>query len=74
VGATSGFSSFSFEAEPTVEAVTLENLRGTSVLEAPEDLAAYANTYDHLRSAALAPDASAQLIRSALRSSEEDAS
>jgi transcriptional regulator with XRE-family HTH domain len=73
-GLTDPFSSFSFDSEPIVEAVTLENLRGTSVLEAPEDLAAYANTHDHLRSAALAPDASARLIRSALRSSEEDAS
>ncbi|MGW0841119.1 helix-turn-helix domain-containing protein [Streptomyces sp. NPDC002787] len=73
-GLTDPFSSFSFEADPIVEAVTLENLRGTSVLEAPEDLAAYANAHDHLRSAALAPDASARLIRSALRSSREDAS
>lgn len=73
-GSTNAFSSFSFESEPTVEAVTLENLRGTSVLEAPEDLAAYANAYDELRSAALAPDASARLIRSALRSSREDSS
>ena len=73
-GSTTAFSSFSFESEPTVEAVTLDNLRGTSVLEAPEDLAAYANAYDQLRSAALAPDASMRLIRSALRSSKEDAS
>jgi transcriptional regulator with XRE-family HTH domain len=73
-GSTYAFSSFSFESEPTVEAVTLDNLRGASVLEAPEDLAAYANAYDELRSAALAPDASARLIRSALRSSKEDAS
>ncbi|MFS4107383.1 helix-turn-helix domain-containing protein [Streptomyces sp. PD-S100-1] len=73
-GTTYAFSSFSFEAEPTVEAVTMENLRGTSVLEAPDDLAAYADAYDQLRSAALAPDASAQLIQSALRSSKEDTS
>ncbi|MFG3101799.1 helix-turn-helix domain-containing protein [Streptomyces sp. NPDC048182] len=71
-GATPAFSSFSFEAEPTVEAVTMENLRGTSVLEALDDLAAYADAYDQLRSAALAPDASARLIRSALRDSKED--
>ncbi len=73
-GAAAGFSSFSFESEPTVEAVTLENLRGTSVLEGPEDLAAYANAFDQLRSSALAPDASARLVRSALRSIKEDAS
>lgn len=73
-GAVSAFQSFSFESEPSVEAVTLDNLRGASVLEAPEDLAAYANAYDELRSVALAPDASARLIRSALRSGEEHAS
>ncbi|MET9255686.1 helix-turn-helix transcriptional regulator [Streptomyces sp. NPDC003717] len=73
-GSTYAFSSFSFEAEPTVEAVTMENLRGTSVLEAPEDLAAYANAFDQLRSAALAPEASARLLRSALRDSKDNAS
>ncbi|MDP9682510.1 transcriptional regulator with XRE-family HTH domain [Streptomyces griseoviridis] len=70
---TSAFSTFSFDAEPTVEAVTLENLRGTSVLEGPEDLTAYTNMYDQLRSSALAPDASAQLIRGVMRSLKEDA-
>ncbi|MGW1324437.1 helix-turn-helix domain-containing protein [Streptomyces antibioticus] len=69
---TSAFSSFSFDSEPVVEAVTLENLRGTSVLEAPEDLTAYANMYDLLRSAALAPDESARLLRDILRSTKED--
>ncbi|MFF3939088.1 helix-turn-helix domain-containing protein [Streptomyces phaeofaciens] len=69
---TSAFSSFSFDSVPVVEAVTLENLRGTSVLEAPEDLTAYANMYDLLRSAALAPDASARLLRDILRSIKED--
>jgi transcriptional regulator with XRE-family HTH domain len=71
---TSAFSTFSFDSEPVVEAVTLENLRGTSVLEGQEDLTAYANMYDVLRSSALAPDASAQLIRDVLRSLKEDAS
>ncbi|MFB7501749.1 helix-turn-helix domain-containing protein [Streptomyces sp. NPDC056161] len=71
---TSAFSTFSFDSEPAVQAVALENLRGTSVLEGPEDLAAYANMYDLLRSSALAPDASAKLIRGILRSLKEDAS
>ncbi|MFI1337306.1 helix-turn-helix domain-containing protein [Streptomyces sp. NPDC020845] len=65
------FSSFSFDSDAAVEAVTMENLRGTSVLEDPDDLGAYANAFDQLRSAALAPDVSARLIRGALRSSEE---
>ncbi|MEU3523710.1 DUF5753 domain-containing protein [Streptomyces sp. NPDC038707] len=69
-GSTYAFSSFSFESEPTVEAVTMENLRGTSVLEAPEGLAAYANAFDQLRSAALGPEASARFIQDALRSSK----
>ncbi|MEU6476197.1 helix-turn-helix transcriptional regulator [Streptomyces sp. NPDC047017] len=71
---TSAFSTFSFDSEPTVQAVALENLRGTSVLEGSEDLAAYANMYDLLRSSALAPDASAKLIRGVLRTLKEDAS
>ncbi|MFC4327536.1 helix-turn-helix domain-containing protein [Streptomyces andamanensis] len=71
---TSAFSTFSFDLEPAVEAVTLENLRGASVLENPEDLTAYANMYDLLRSAALAPDASAKLIRGVLRTLKEDSS
>ncbi len=70
----SAFSSFSFDSEPTVEAVTLENLRGTSVLEGAEDLTAYSNAFDLLRSSALAPDASARLIRRVLRTNKEDAS
>ncbi|MCC2267694.1 helix-turn-helix domain-containing protein [Streptomyces olivaceus] len=68
---TSAFSTFSFDSDPVVEAVALENLRGTSVLEGAEDLAAYANMYDLLRSSALAPDASAKLIRDILRSTED---
>ncbi|WP_432032680.1 helix-turn-helix domain-containing protein [Streptomyces antibioticus] len=71
---TSAFSTFSFDAEPVVEAVALENLRGTSVLEGSEDLTAYANMYDLLRSSALAPDTSVQLIRGVLRSLKDDAS
>lgn len=73
-GEISAFSSFSFDAEPIVEAVTLENLRGTSILEAPEDLAVYTLAYDKLRSAALAPVASAQLIRRARQRSKDEAS
>ncbi|MDI6518753.1 helix-turn-helix transcriptional regulator [Streptomyces coelicoflavus] len=73
-GYSSAFYSFSFDEEPTVEAVAMDNLRGTSVLEGAEDLAAYANAYDLLRSSALAPDASAKLIRGILRSLKEDAS
>lgn len=73
-GYSSAFCSFSFDEEPRVEAVAMDNLRGTSVLEGPEDLAAYANAYDLLRSAALAPDASAKLIRGVLRRLKEDAS
>ncbi|MFJ8938364.1 helix-turn-helix domain-containing protein [Streptomyces sp. NPDC102365] len=73
-GYCSGFYSFSFDEQPTVEAVAIDNLRGTSVLEGAEDLAAYANAYDLLRSSALAPDASAKLIRGILRSLKEDTS
>ncbi|MFE7271294.1 helix-turn-helix transcriptional regulator [Streptomyces sp. NPDC057623] len=73
-GYSCAFYSFSFDEEPTVEAVAMDNLRGTSVLEGAEDLAAYANTFDLLRSSALTPDASAKLIRGILRSLKEDTS
>lgn len=67
-GYSCAFSSFSFDDEPAVEAIAMDNLRGTSVLEGAEDLAAYAHAFDHLRSSALTPDASAKLIRGVLRS------
>ncbi|MFJ9587298.1 helix-turn-helix domain-containing protein [Streptomyces acidicola] len=73
-GYSCAFSSFSFDEDPTVEAVAMDNLRGTSVLEGAEDLAAYASAFDLLRSAALAPNASAKLIRGILRSLKEDTS
>ncbi|KPI01169.1 hypothetical protein OK074_5579 [Actinobacteria bacterium OK074] len=72
VGMTSAFTTFAFGDNPSIEAVVLDNLRGASILEAEEDLTAYANAFDQLRSAALAPDASAKLIRGALRRSKED--
>ncbi|WP_405948688.1 helix-turn-helix domain-containing protein [Streptomyces prunicolor] len=73
-GYSSAFYSFSFDEEPTAEAVAMDNLRGTSVLEGAEDLAAYASAFDLLRSSALTPDASAKLIRGVLRSLKEDTS
>ncbi|WP_405672618.1 helix-turn-helix domain-containing protein [Streptomyces canus] len=73
-GYSPSFYSFSFDDEPTAEAVAMDNLRGTSVLEGLEDLAAYANAFDLLRSSALAPDASARLIRGVLRGLKEDTS
>lgn len=72
LAAFSAFASFSFDSDPAVEAVTMENLRGTSVLEDPEDLTAYANTFDLLRSSALTPDESSRLIRRVLRSYKEE--
>ncbi|MFD7332275.1 helix-turn-helix domain-containing protein [Streptomyces sp. NPDC059872] len=73
-GITYPFSSFSFDSQPTVEAVAIDNLRGASILEATDDLTAYARAFDQLRSDALSPDASARLIRRVLRSSKDEAS
>lgn len=73
-GITYPFSSFSFDSQPIVEAVAIDNLRGASILEAADDLTAYASAFDQLRSEALSPDASARLIRRVLRSSKEEAS
>jgi hypothetical protein len=65
------FSNFCFSPVPTVEAVSMENLRGTSVLEDSIDLALYANAFDTLRSSALSPDASADLIRRIIHRSKD---
>lgn len=73
-GITDPFSSFSFDHEPAVEAVAIDNLRGASILEAADDLTTYTHAFEQLRSAALAPEASARLIREVLRSSKEDTS
>ncbi len=65
-GMAGAFVAFSFGGEVNVEAVTLENPANTSIVEAPEDLALYVNTFDQLRSAALPPDRSAERIRELL--------
>ncbi|MDV9169760.1 helix-turn-helix transcriptional regulator [Streptomyces sp. W16] len=74
VAATSAFSAFGFDSEPTVEAVVMDELMNSSVLESPGDLATYASAWDLLRSAALTPEKSAQLIRSTLRNLEDSTS
>ncbi|MFE3603878.1 DUF5753 domain-containing protein, partial [Streptomyces sp. NPDC059142] len=73
-GVSYPFSSFSFDSQPAVEAVAIDNLRGASILEAADDLTAYASVFDRLRSEALSPDSSARLVRQVLRSSKEEAS
>ncbi|MEE1798229.1 helix-turn-helix transcriptional regulator [Streptomyces sp. JV176] len=73
-GVSYPFSSFSFDSQPAVEAVAIDNLRGASILEATDDLTAYARVFDRLRSEALSPDSSARLVRQVLRSSKEEAS
>lgn len=71
IAAASSFASFGFGVEPAVEAVTVEHPGGTLLLEEPDDVIDYANILDTLRSAAMAPDESARLIRTTLRSSKE---
>ncbi|MEU6892283.1 DUF5753 domain-containing protein [Streptomyces sp. NPDC046557] len=61
-GTTGPFVSFSFGGEPNVEAVAVENLPNTSVIEAPDDLALYVNAFDGLRSSALSPEETADRI------------
>lgn len=68
VAASPSFSAFTFDVEPVVEAVHVESLWSSSILENPEGLVTYSNAYDLLRSTALSPDATARLIRSVLRS------
>ncbi|MEU2602407.1 helix-turn-helix transcriptional regulator [Streptomyces hirsutus] len=66
--AASAFSAFSFDSESAIEAVTMDDLMSTSVIESPDDLAVYASSYGLLRSTALAADASAKLVRDVLQS------
>ncbi|WP_371579306.1 helix-turn-helix domain-containing protein [Streptomyces sp. NBC_01314] len=72
LAATSPFASFGFGPEPTTEAVTLEQLRSTLVVDEPDEVDVYGHTFDLLRSESMAPEESARFIRNALRSSEED--
>ncbi|MGP8299711.1 helix-turn-helix domain-containing protein [Streptomyces inhibens] len=65
-GMSGAFVAFSFGVEANVEAVTLENPANANVVEAPEDLALYANIFDQLRSAALSPDGTIERIRQLL--------
>ncbi|MBT2482805.1 DUF5753 domain-containing protein [Streptomyces sp. ISL-94] len=66
-GVAGPFVSFSFGDEPTVEAVAVENLPNTSVIEAPDDLALYVNVFDRLRSTALSSEETADRIRQLLK-------
>ncbi|MCJ1677204.1 helix-turn-helix domain-containing protein [Streptomyces sp. APSN-46.1] len=66
-GAAGPFVSFSFGDEPIVEAVAVENLPNTSVIEAPDDLALYVNAFDGLRSSALSPEETADRILQLLK-------
>lgn len=65
-GMYGAFAAFSFGVEPNVEAVAVENIANTTVVEAPEDLALYANVFDRLRSVAMSPEESAERIRELL--------
>ncbi|MDG9719269.1 helix-turn-helix transcriptional regulator [Streptomyces sp. DH24] len=70
VAAASAFAAFSFDAGAAIEAVTMDDLMSSSVLESPDDLEVYARLFDLLHSAALTPEVSAKLIQSKLRSIE----
>jgi hypothetical protein len=71
-GMSGAFVAFSFGMEPGVEAVTVRNVANTSVVEAPEDLALYANVFDQLRSAAMSPEESATRIQNVLTTTSQE--
>ncbi|MEW2624905.1 helix-turn-helix transcriptional regulator [Streptomyces sp. NPDC048106] len=73
VAAANPFSAFSFDSESVVEAVTMEDVMSTSIVESPNDLEVYASSFDLLSSSALTSEASAKLIRSKLEAIEEGA-
>ncbi|MGM9438972.1 helix-turn-helix domain-containing protein [Streptomyces murinus] len=74
VAAAEAFAAFSFDSESAIEAVTMNDVMSTSVLESPYDLEVYTSSFDLLCSSALSPEASAKLIRSKLETIEEGAS
>ncbi|WP_416967062.1 helix-turn-helix domain-containing protein [Streptomyces sp. 4F14] len=65
------FTAFSYGVEPYAEAVAVQTSSNTAVVEAPDDLARYANVFDRLRSAALSPTQSARRIRQALDNKDQ---
>ncbi|MFF9022503.1 Scr1 family TA system antitoxin-like transcriptional regulator [Streptomyces eurythermus] len=71
VAAANAFAAFSFDSESAVEAVTMDDLMSTSIVESPTDLAVYAGSFDLLCSSALTPEESAKLILSKLQVIEE---
>ena len=69
-GTSSHFTAYSFEEDPRFEAVTIEGLRSSQVIEGTEDLIAYVNLFDALRSAARTPEQSLKFIRDCIGSKE----
>ncbi|MEV6803983.1 helix-turn-helix transcriptional regulator [Streptomyces sp. NPDC051132] len=74
VAAANAFSAFSFDSDSPVEAVTMDDLMSTSIVESPGDLAVYAQAFDLLSSSALTPEESAKLIETKLHAVKEGAS
>ncbi|MFJ3497583.1 helix-turn-helix domain-containing protein [Streptomyces sp. NPDC086091] len=72
VAASSGFTSFSFDSEELVEAVTMDDLMSTPVLDSPQDLAVYTRAFDLLRAAALSHEESMKLVNETLKSLDEE--
>lgn len=68
---SSAFTAFSYGVEPYAEVVAVETPANTTVVEAPDALATYANVFDRLRSAALSPTQSARRIRQALDNKDQ---
>ncbi|CAL9307033.1 helix-turn-helix domain-containing protein [Streptomyces sp. SudanB182_2057] len=71
VAAANAFAAFSFDSESAIEAVTMDDLMSTSIVESPADLAVYAGSFDLLCSSALTPEESAKLILNKLQAIEE---
>ncbi|MFI0937838.1 helix-turn-helix domain-containing protein [Streptomyces sp. NPDC021020] len=61
------FVMFSFGPEPAAEAVSLDTLSSSVILEGPEDLARYARAFEALRSAALTPTQTLSFLDHALK-------
>ncbi|MEU6853384.1 helix-turn-helix transcriptional regulator [Actinacidiphila alni] len=61
------FVMFSFGPEPAAEAVSLDTLGSSVILEGPDDLARHARVFETLRSAALTPSETMAFLQQAIK-------
>ncbi|WP_265292879.1 helix-turn-helix domain-containing protein [Streptomyces sp. SHP 1-2] len=66
--AFSAFSAFSFDSESEIEAVAMDDVMNSSVIESRRDLDSYSSSYDMMLASSLTPEESMKLVRRKLES------